>query len=467
MCAIRFTRPAASLAVAFAAVLCMSAPASASTDAVAAAGSTATTADLKTRQLQDLEAARTGYVLATRAYSESTRTRALAALDAAKARAGSMSDAEFTLALARVAAMADNAHDALHLNGKLNGPRLPLRVVWIGDELVVALSAPPLPELAGARILSLCGKPVADLPALARTVIGGPDQYVRSRSTWLWESPALLAALGLPVDQGRVRARFRLRDGQVVERTLDPIDSTQVPAASTGDLLRGAHSATASGTVWHNALLGAPVPMAFQEPEKRFRSVYIQAYDTLYVQFRGNWDNDNGRELGKFAGDTAALAVKTHPRFIIIDQRYNGGGNTNLTQELMKFLGTAAREKVYIFTSEYTFSAGIASTAIARQAAGGKAKIVGAPVGDRLRWWSENPQRCLPNSGHCLSPSYGLWDLQKGCAKEDSCFGDQYGVKVSTLDPDIPAPLTAADWLAGYDAALMAAAADALPHGPR
>jgi hypothetical protein len=208
-------------------------------------------------------------------------------------------------------------------------------------------------------------------------------------------------------------------------------------------------------------LLGAPIPLAMQEPDKLFRAVPLMAYDALYVQFRANYDRDGGRELGRFAGDTAALAMKLRPRFIVIDERFNGGGNTDLTKELMKVLAEAARDKVYIFVGEHTFSAGIVSSAIAKQAAGPKARLIGAPVGDRLRWWSENPSRCLPNSGHCFRPSYGLWDLRKGCAKEDGCFGDAYGVRIPGLDPDIAAPLTASDWLAGFDSALAAAAADA------
>lgn len=423
--------------------------------------------DVKIRQLQDLDVARADYVLASKAFTDEARARALAALEAARARAGAMSDAEFTLALSRLAALADNAHDELVPNAKLTGPRLPLRLTWFGPELMVALSAPNLPELAGARVLTLGGKKAEELPAIAREFIGGPEQHVRRDSTWLWESPDLLSALGFQVDQGRVRATFRLRDGQVVERTLSPLASTEVPPASVPELLRGARSAPAASAAWHSALLGAPIPLAMQEPAKRFRAVPLPNYDTLYVQFRSNVDRDGGRELGKFAGDTAALAVQMRPRFIVIDQRFNGGGNTDLTKELMKVLAGAARDKVYIFTSEYTFSAGIASAAIAKQAAGTKARLVGAPVGDRLRWWSENPKRCLPNSGHCFMPSYGLWDLQKGCAKEQGCFGDAYDVKVTTLEPDIAAPLTSADWLAGFDAALAAAAADAAQSAAR
>lgn len=421
--------------------------------------------DVKTRQLQDLDAARADYVLASMAFSEESRARALKALDAARARAGSMSEAEFTLVLARLAALANNAHDELVLNKHQTGPRLPLRLAWFGDELVVALSAPNLPELAGARVVQLGGKKVGELPAIARELIGGPDQFIRANSTWLWESPEFLTVLGFQTDHGRVRASFVLRDGQTVERTLDPVDAAQVPPASVSELLRGARIAPPSGAAWNSPRLGAPIPLSMQEPGKLFRAIRLPAYDTLYVQFRANLDRDNGRELGKFAGDTAALAMKMRPRFIVLDERYNGGGNTDLTRELMKVLADAARDKLYIFTSEQTFSAGIASSAIAKQAAGSKARVVGAPVGDRLRWWSENPSRCLPNSGHCFRPSYGLWDLKKGCAQEQGCFGDAYEVKVDTMEPDIAAPLTAADWLAGYDAALMAAAADAMQAG--
>ncbi|MCG2584759.1 hypothetical protein [Massilia sp. TS11] len=421
----------------------------------------ATTAELKSRQLADLDTLRSDYVQASMAFSDTSRAAALQAVEALRTRAGAMSEAEFTLALARVAALADNAHDEIVPNAKLMGPRLPVRLAWFGQELMVVLSAPDLPELAGATVLSLGGKKPEELAALTRPYIGGPDHFARANSTWLLESPALLGALGLTLERGKLGASFRLRDGTVVERQLAPLERSQVPTGSVPELLRSAGVSAASGAAWNRALLGAPIPLAMQEPEKIFRAIPLRAYDALYVQFRGNYDHEGGRTLGKFAGDTAALAAKLKPRFLVLDQRFNGGGNTDLTRELMKVLAENTREKVYILTSEYTFSAGIVSSAIAKQAAGPKVRVIGSLVGDRLRWWSENRKQCLPNSGHCFTPSYGLWDLRKGCAQEQGCFGDAYDVKINGLDPDMLVPLTAADWLAGYDAALMAAAADA------
>jgi hypothetical protein len=73
-----------------------------------------------------------------------------------------------------------------------------------------------------------------------------------------------------------------------------------------------------------------------------------------------------------------------------------------------------------------------------------------------MRFWSEGGNACLADSGFCLRFTSGLIDLRKGCAGEPDCYGDQFDVTVGSLDPDIAAPLTAADYLARRDRALDA-----------
>ncbi len=89
-----------------------------------------------------------------------------------------------------------------------------------------------------------------------------------------------------------------------------------------------------------------------------------------------------------------------------------------------------------------------------------------APPGDRLTFWSEARPVCLPASRYCMRVNAGLWDLERGCAGRDGCYGDAYGATVGSLQPDLPAPLTIADWLAGRDPGLDAIRRDLAPADP-
>ncbi|MEQ1729878.1 MAG: peptidase S41, partial [Vicinamibacterales bacterium] len=110
--------------------------------------------------------------------------------------------------------------------------------------------------------------------------------------------------------------------------------------------------------------------------------------------------------------------------------------------------------KVYVLMSHYTFSAGIVSAAAVKKAGGEKVVIVGESPGDRLRFWSEGGNACLPGSGFCLHYTDGLFDLEHGCEGTPGCYGDQFDVEVGRLEPEIVAPLTAADYLAARDSAV-------------
>ena len=63
-------------------------------------------------QIDDLEFARTDYVMKSKAFSAEDRRQALAYIDGLEARSSVMSNAEFLLAVLRIVAYAHNAHDS-------------------------------------------------------------------------------------------------------------------------------------------------------------------------------------------------------------------------------------------------------------------------------------------------------------------------------------------------------------------
>jgi hypothetical protein len=181
--------------------------------------------------------------------------------------------------------------------------------------------------------------------------------------------------------------------------------------------------------------------------------------DSLYVQFRINMDF-NEQLIEPFVERVLAELNNTTPRNFVLDLRFNTGGSIEATYDLMQFIAKKVKGRIYVLTSGYTFSAGIISAAAIKRAAGNRVVIVGSHAGDRLRFWSEGENACLPNSGYCLHLTTGLWDLFKGCKGESGCYGDQFDARLETLEPQIKAPITANAWLTGSDPGLEAVKVD-------
>jgi hypothetical protein len=148
---------------------------------------------------------------------------------------------------------------------------------------------------------------------------------------------------------------------------------------------------------------------------------------------------------------------------VIVDLRFNRGGDYSLTHDLMAALGdiVGSDGRTYFLTSGSTFSAAIVSIAFARQAAPGRTFIVGEEIGDRLQFWAEGWRYDLPNSGFRARYATAYYDLQHGCRGFFRCYWGAFHlfpVIVDDLDVDIPAPLTFEAYAAGRDPALEAIA---------
>jgi hypothetical protein len=104
-------------------------------------------------------------------------------------------------------------------------------------------------------------------------------------------------------------------------------------------------------------------------------------------------------------------------------------------------------------TGPSTFSAGITTTAFVKQAGGDRVTILGEPVGDRLNFFSEGNQGCLPNYHLCVSYERGKHDYAHPCTDWDICFwlNRLYPVRVETLDPDETITMSFAEWQQGHD----------------
>jgi hypothetical protein len=153
------------------------------------------------------------------------------------------------------------------------------------------------------------------------------------------------------------------------------------------------------------------------------------------------------------------------PKNLILDLRFDTGGDNTQNRELMREIAQRVPGRIYLLVGNYTFSAGIASAAALKHDGGDKVTIVGDAVGDRMHWWSEHGEPvCLPASKVCFAINTGYWNLVDGCHGNPRCYGDQFDLAVPTLEPALRAPLMSQDWLANRDPGMAAIVEDLKAH---
>jgi len=411
-------------------------------------------------QLEDLEFARTAYVEKSGALTPAARRAALSFIESVKMRAGTLSDEQFMAAVMQIPAFANNGHDMFMFGGDawLPPKRAPLRFIWFADALIVARAAPGAADLLGARVERIEGLTPAQLAERLRVAVGGTDEFRRWNVGWIIER-GLLHGLGIARASDALRLDLRLRNGRRVHRVVPFLPLSSVPpGVEMYRFWSGEPYAEEAKHGWRAAIDARNPPLYLAEPELLYRMARPEGTDALYVQFRTNDDPEH--KVVEFVQEVEKRIEREQPQNLVLDLRFDTGGNIDLTRDLMRFIPAHVPGRIYTLIGQYTFSAGIVAAAAIKHDGGDRVVLIGDTVGDSLRWWSEAKDECLPNSHYCLRPTTGLWDLEKGCKGEAGCYGDAFDANVGSLEPQIRAPLTSAAWFAGRDPAMEAVRAE-------
>ena len=406
----------------------------------------------------DLQFAQSAYVAKSPAFSAATRDRAAGFTKRSALTADAMTHEQFLLCVLQIAAFADNGHDTESDSGDAWWPtaRLPVRMLWFEDQWVIARADSANADLLGARVLSIENHSPEEVFTRLRKYWGGLDTYRRwNLEPAIIEQAGMLHAAGLARHADRLTMRIQTAAGQRVERTLRYVAKSTLPPGQIFARLWSPAPWPGDPEKGWRAFRPPSTPLYLQDGAHLFRAEQIPQLNAMYVQMRAHFDID-GQSLGAFLRRVDAEIEAFHPRNLIVDLRFDTGGDTDLTREWQRTLPARIPSRLYVLVSRHTFSAGIVAVASFRHDAAARVRIVGERVGDRLRWWSEGEPVCMPNSHYCLHLTTGLWDLVYGCAGNPACYGDKYDARVADLAPDLEAPITADSWLAGRDPGMEA-----------
>jgi hypothetical protein len=285
----------------------------------------------------------------------------------------------------------------------------------------------------------------------------GNRSWARYISTYTMTSPEVLKGVGMLGGDGELALTVETSAGRRVERRLQPLplERSDQPCEAWWDL-----SPTHPGRQgpWTSVLPAdtTRMPLYLRHLTKYYWTHRSSDSKLVYLQYNRAQDQPDGETVNSFGDRFLKELERAPPQKLVIDLRFNTGGNLELADAL--FRGIAAlpvaqeRGRLFVITGRTTFSAGITAVAVLRQLT--RAVIVGEPVGDVLDTWSEGGNILLPNTKLTLHYANGFHPYSRREYPEFRPY--HYDLSVDDVGPDVLVETTFTQYLAGQDPAMEA-----------
>jgi hypothetical protein len=405
---------------------------------------------------QDLELAVSEFLAKDRSFSPEERSQFRREIENLRHSVDRRSDEQIIVGLARAIALSGNAYTRAYIlrnRGYLR--RYPIRVWWFRDGLFVVKAKPEHRDLLGLEIKSIARRNVSRLAKTVEPLFAGNDSWDRYMSTYSLTSPDVLLGLDLIEGDGAAEFVFHDKTGRAMKRVIEPLPLERLdrPTEAWWDL-SPLHPGNQSP--WESVLPrdAQQLPLYLQNPTKNYWFIHLPNQKALYFQFnRASPMPDESVEA--FSKRLLDAVAELQPEKLIVDIRFNTGGNLQLGSALFEHLATLPlaqdRARFFVIVGRNTFSAGITHVAQLKQLS--QPTFVGEAVGDVLDFWSEGGNVVLPNSKLILHYA----DRFHAYSTIDYPNLKQYfylDLNVESVDPDIWIEQSSVDYLTLRDPAL-------------
>ncbi|MDJ0642608.1 MAG: hypothetical protein QNJ15_07310 [Erythrobacter sp.] len=401
--------------------------------------------------LQDIEIFETRFLDFDKSFSPGQRQQFLERTATIREELASLSDPEIVVGLSRAASSAENAHTRLHLLRRNTvWSRLPIRVWWFNDGLRIISTDDDSAALLGCRVDAISGVDARLARDAVGSVLAATPSWLDYVSTYFLTSAEALQGLGLASPDEAIEFQFSHCDAPP-QAVFEPSPVQFSDQSTEAWWWLSPNSRRVDG--WQQALqsIGSPIPLYLRHPDENYWHEWIDDREILYVKL-SRTEPMAERPLDQYAERLREEIRAGETRALIVDLRFNTGGNGGLVENLMKMLEEETRGlSRFVITGRATFSAGILVAARWKEA--GNVTIVGEPVGDRIDYWAEGGNIRLPNSNLVAHFSNGAHHYSRGpCPTDDYCLD----INIEGLGPDTPVFLSWADYISGQDPALEA-----------
>lgn len=323
--------------------------------------------------------------------------------------------------------------------GRLNNAEaalaVPLQFYLFKEGLFIIGSDPQYKELLGAQVLRFGDSTVSQvMQALDPLTSRDNDFWPNQIGPYRMRSLSLLNGLGLIPDSRKVS--LTIKDLQGKERT--------VTVTANGDF----------PNIWNDfpktwltyaSTLDKPLPLYLKNMSTAYWFEYLPESKTVYFQYN-RIRNEGEESLAKFTERLFKFVADNEVEKLVIDMRWNNGGNTFLSRPLLYSLirneKVNQRGKLFVIIGRRTFSAAQNTTTFFERHT--NATFVGEPTGSSPNFIGEETIFTLPYSKVLANVSDLYWQ---------SAWPMDYRTWIA---PQIYTPPTFAAFSAGRDPALEA-----------
>lgn len=311
------------------------------------------------------------------------------AVDTLVAAIPELSDGHIVVELHKLLALLGDGHASIKLPDDRNDLHkfLPVQFYLFDEGLFITSTAPEHAALLGAQVTAIDGHSVADaLAALDPLVCRDNDWGPKARLAWMLRRVPLLHALGVAGSPDAV--------------TLTAADGTvaTLPAEARADW--AADELTARpGWLFLPDTIAGELPLYLRNCDACYWYEYLPEQRVVYFQFNAVAD-DPEESFADFLRRLFDFVDGADVDRLVIDIRWNGGGNTFLVQPLVH--GLIQRPRInrpgglFVILGRQTFSAAQNTTTFLEEHT--HATFVGEPTGSRPVFVGETIPFTLPYS---------------------------------------------------------------------
>lgn len=314
---------------------------------------------------------------------------------------------------------------------------LPVQCYEFTEGLFITATAPEHRQLLGAQVLRFDGHPVAEVAAALEPLVARDNEHWLSlRVPQLMRRSAVMHAVGMAADAEKAVLGVRLADGSASE--------VVVPADTVETQLVSERPCPPSWLFLPEQLPGE-LPLYLRNAGAMYWFEYLAAERLAYVQFNGVGD-DQAEPVRRFWERLFDVIDRQGAERLVVDLRFNGGGNTFLTLPLLhRIVGHQRinqRGRLFVIIGRNTFSA--AQNFATMLDCHTNAVFVGEPTGSSPNFVGETVPFGLPYSGLRGNVSDLYWQTSWPLDHR------------SWIAPELYAPPTFAAFAANRDVAIEA-----------
>lgn len=331
-------------------------------------------------------------------------------------------DCDDTMVITRLMAIVASVGDAhTTLIPRVNR-YLPFEFYWFAEGLHIIAAAPDLKEWLGAKVIAVEDQSIEEVINALTGILSHENQaFVMSLLPSYLAAAELLYGLEICDNTETIQLTLQKSGGNSKELA--------VPTMSSSERRE------------HFIRLEQNLPVLPLYRQRRDQSIWFTdvSPDCIYVQYNACRETLDCPMTEVFE-DLMVRIDAQPPAKIIIDLRDNGGGDSTLLEPLIYDLSLLPA-RVFVIIGRNTFSSALLNSFALQRLAG--ATVVGEPSGGKPNCYGEVKYLTLNNSKMQVRYSTQYYHL----IEDDSLL---------SMMPDLPCPVTLADYVSGQDPCLKA-----------